>query len=189
MTEMEKSPAIGISLTMNVGNNAQAVLQTFVAQEASDKEANALLDRLFSLAARQKALGEIPELEEDLSKHKKTLAQFNEDLARVETDYETNKEKRLESIAKLTKDYEAEFEKAYETHSKSGRQGEFEPRGSVKSRLATYTAGINKIDQEMKKADAERHQAIEGLKISQVRYEAEIERLSADIAKRKALIG
>lgn len=184
------APAIGISVTMNLGGDRQMVLQTFFPQEGSDAEANALTDRLVGIAERQKARCDIPDLQAELTKHERTLAQFLEDLARIDHEHTKKQAERAVEIETLVAQRKDVFEAAYAAHTKSGRSAQaFEPKGATASRLRAHDGAIAKIKTEMEKAEAERAVAVQNLQISINRYGDEIGRLNRDIDKRRLLLG
>jgi len=184
-----KAPAVGVSILKNLGGNAQITLQTFYPQDATSAEADSIIDALVFRVNRQGAMAEIPDLQEELTKHEKTAAQFDEDFARVEAEFQHAQAARVVEAKTLEVDRKKIHDEAYAEHAKSGRQTAFEPRGHVKQILSRHDAALSRLTSEIEKAQAERDQAVNNLNISRERYAAEIARLKSEISKRTALLG
>ena len=83
-TATSATPAIGYSITANIDGNRRIVFQHFVAADEDDASVNANLDRIMGLVDRQRARYEIPGLAEELETLTNTMAQYEEDRARVD---------------------------------------------------------------------------------------------------------
>lgn len=184
-----EAPALGMSIVMNMPGDRQATLQCFVASDASLEEQNTLLDRMMQIGDRQKAKYELTALYDDLAKHQQTLARFNEDFARTDVKHRLEQESRDEAKATLLQAIEDEKKAGYDAHATGGRRGPYALSGSHKQAVNAAEAGIHQLDEQTKKATAERDQFVANLDISRTRYAEEIERIEADIARRKAIIG
>lgn len=79
MSEIEKEPAIGISV-----NCGAIVFQTFLPQDADDKTINSMLDKLAKAGARQQAKVELETMRKNLKVNETQLTRMREDRARVE---------------------------------------------------------------------------------------------------------
>lgn len=183
MSQEEKAaPAIGASITMNLGGDRQIVLQTFYDRDAPIDETNAMLDRLFIVADRQKARYELYDLRDELTKHEKTLAQFEEDLSRVETDFAKQKAERdvqvdeLRAIEEGRKEdpafmevvkmqervngeHESEIKKitdeGYEDFVSRGRTGTFVLEGNRRANVERKQAAIRSTNETVEKSRRE----------------------------------
>ncbi len=180
-----KVPAIGYSVVCNIPGDRQVTLQCFVDGDAPDEVLSAGLDKLLRQTDRIRAHYELPELEDQLTKHVKTLAQFQEDLAHVEAKHKVDQASRDVEIGELDNAIKEEMENGAKEHSSRGRLGSYEPRGYAKQRIEAIRAQQVQLRGQKDKAEAERTQAVQNLGISVQRYEQEIERLTAEIAKRK----
>lgn len=184
-----EAPALGMSIVMNMPGDRQATLQCFVASDASLEEQNALLDRMMRIGDRQKAKYELTALYDDLAKHQQTQSRFGEDFARTELEYRTGQAQRDEAKATLLQAIDDETKAGYGAHATSGRKSEYKLSGAHKQAVNVAQAGIHQLDEQTAKAKAERDRFVEHLDISRTRYAEEIERIEADIARRKAIVG
>lgn len=182
-------PAIGVSIIANVGSSAQITLQTFFGRETPDAEANALIDRLMSFSSRQKAAAEIPDLEAELDKHERSLAQFDEDKARLDAEFERDQAVRQVQVEELTAHRTKLHDTAYENHVKTGRSAEFEVKGHIKANISRCDQEIVRIKAAMQKAVAERDLALQNLGTSRTRFVTEIEAIKNKLETRRRLVG
>lgn len=185
----QPAPAIGCSVVMNFPGDRQATLQTFFPQEASDDEANALLDRLFALSDRQRAKYDIEDLLKERSQTETGLLQFKEDQARVGERFEKEQAERQVQMDTMLTEAKSVHDRAYEDHGKTGRTGEFEMRGATKANHERLRQGAARVKADMDKQEAEKATALENLSGSVERYEQAIARLDAKIADCRAKIG
>lgn len=188
--EVRQAPAIGMSVVMNMPGDRQATLQCFVAQEDGEVAANDLLDRMFRIADRQRARYELSDFEQELEKHRRMLANFTEDFARIEKDFALKKVEREEEAAALVEEADSIRAADYERHTKTGREGEtYKPQGHVKQNIDTKKAAAAQIKIGLEKLEAERIVAMDGIRNSQERFRTEISRLEKEVAKRHELLG
>lgn len=195
---IEKVVATGVSLVVGLSDNMQITFQSGFEGDETDAAVNARLDRLIALANRQKAIAEVPMLENELFKHREELAQFQEDLDRVELDYATAQEQRRQAIAELEagrakarKKFEAEinvmilemqdvrqetFNAGLGEHQRSGRSGSYVPKGHVATNIA-------KIDKQIETAKDGRERDLEAWDI---RFDERTKALYAEIEKAEA---
>lgn len=187
--EVRQAPAVGMSVVMNMPGDRQATLQCFVAQEDGEQAANDLLDRMFRIADRQRARYELGDFEQELEKHRRMLANFTEDFARIEKDFALKKVEREEEAAALLEEAASIRKEDFEKFSKSGRQGKYEPVGHCKSVIERKKEAAHNIKLGLDKLEAERVVAMDGIRNSQERFSTEIARLEKEVAKRHALLG
>ena len=86
-------PAIGISLSYDLGGGANLVFQTHVPQIADARFVDDTLDKLRTSANRQQAFYSIEKQEFDLQQEKRLFELAAADFARVEQQYEEEKQK------------------------------------------------------------------------------------------------
>jgi predicted nucleic acid-binding Zn-ribbon protein len=184
-----QAPAIGMSLVMNLGGDRQATLQCFIAQEDGEDKANDLLDRMFRIGDRQKARYELDGLTDELAKHESTLTQLNEDFDRLEKEFATKSVELQEEVRGYQAEAEALRQEGYNKWAASGRRGEYHPEGYTKSGIARAEDAAMKAAEAMTKAANERTNEMAGIRVSQLRYGTEIERIKSEIAKRRTLLG
>lgn len=114
MTEAP-APAVGVSIVTDVARGRQITVQAFYPLHMPRAEVDALLDNLLAPIDRQKALAELPDLEDEMSKATRTLAQFREDLAMVDINHTAAQAKRgveLDEIKAMAASEIAKAEKA-----------------------------------------------------------------------------
>lgn len=188
-TATSATPAIGYSITANIDGNRQIVFQHFVAADEDDASVNANLDRIMSLVDRQRARYEIPGLQEELDTLTNTMAQYEEDRARVDLEYDkamATLDVQIEEMAGKRKEF---FDQGYEQHKSSGRQGSYKPQGMVKTNIARVENAIEQAKEAKTKNLNERAQATENLEISITRHKARIALVTERIAKLKESTG
>lgn len=157
-TQTPPAVALGISVVTNMPGDRGITVQTHVALDVPLEEQDRIIDRMFRLVDRQKARYELPDVEDELALHQKTLARMEEDLKGVDHEHnvaqarrraelkalsreldeaeETAKrahESTLSHMARTLEEYtakrEAEFAAGYDEFTKGGRQGSYEPTG------------------------------------------------------------
>lgn len=226
--------AIGVTVVHTIADGRQLSFQTAFAADMDRAGKNALLDELADLSARQAARASRPALLKDLAKHEETLAQFREDMARLELEWPERKaaleatladlqdeakhdaarnaflDTFTEDMTTLRKRREAEFNEGYIEHGKSGRGGEYKPRGHREANLNRLDSALKQAEETIKSAlvdfemdhqkaieaakaaigaaESERHVALENLKISEKRYEQAIDSLKAQLAEADKLL-
>lgn len=152
-------PAIGYSITANLGGDRQVVFQHFVAHDQPDVEVNAAIDRIMGFIDRQKAVQELPELQKELDELSEAISQFTQD---KQDTAEANYNKAQASLdienEALQRQRKQVGDTAYEEHARSGRGGEFKPRGQTKMALERIDSGLERIAAEKARNTAERDQ-------------------------------
>lgn len=117
------APAVGVSIVTDVARGRQITVQTFYPLGTPKAEIDTLLDELLAPINRQQALAELPELQEELTKAERTLAQFREDLAMVDVNHAAAQAKRgveLEEVQALKATEMAKKEKEAKDETASG---------------------------------------------------------------------
>jgi len=152
LPKTQTDTALGFSITANLDGNRQIVVQSFVPLDMPGSEIDAIFDRVMGRIDRQRARYEIDEVQADLDKHVQTLAQFREDLDRLEQEHQTNQAKRQIEIDERVKQRPAERKKAEaecdvhilevqqmrqkewesgaQEHARAGRSGSYKPMGA-----------------------------------------------------------
>lgn len=184
-----KAPAIGMSVTCNAGGDRQLVLQTFVDQEADDSTVNALADRMMRVADRQQAIYKIPALEEEIEKHRKELANFEENFARLEGIHQQQVAELDVKIVTLSERVETERNEGYEEHVASGRKSEYQPKGARAQTIAVGEREIDKLKEQRQKIIDERTQNLDGIEKTRKVFGEQIAKRMAQIEECRAKIG
>lgn len=183
MPETVQVPAIGYSITANLGGDRQIVLQHFIGADESDAEVNKVLDRIMRLIDRQKAILEIPDLRAARDKYAGEIAQYEEDLATAEgkhAEAQASLDVEIEHLQTTSKEV---HDTAYDAFRASGRQGAFKPSGQTKSQLDRAADGVKRAQEAKAKNEAERHNFLNTVGVSIDRRKAEIAIIEGKIAE------
>lgn len=86
---VQQVPVIRLSVSKEIGQGHQIILETYV---ASDADPNPLLDKLSSSIARQSAREELPHLERLLAKRMKEHERALQDIERLDQQYNQRRE-------------------------------------------------------------------------------------------------
>lgn len=181
--------ALGYSIVSNLDGNRQITVQCFVAEDASDTEVNAKLDRVFRVVDRQKARYDLVTEHEELEKESKILVQLKEDLARIDSDFDVAQAKLDEQMKEFDQQHADLFAQGYNTHVGTGRKGEYTPAGFAAGQLRAIEQATANAEDAKKKNEAEREQHRTGALISVSRYEKAIADRKARITAGEALLG
>lgn len=175
-------PAVGYAVTVDIAPGRQVTFQCFFDQDEPDEAANRRLDRVMSLADRQRAKYEIPELVAERQKLTDELDQHDEDLATAELNHTKAQASIDVQVAELVRLKNEEREKGYDAHVKNGRQGPYVPKGHVAAQIVRIEADIAAAAGTKAKNDAERQNYLDNLDISMKRKRARIDLLNEKIA-------
>lgn len=173
---VNKVVASGFTIVVGLTNDRQMTFQSGYEGDEDDSSIYARMQRMMKFADRLKATYEIPEIEEELFKHRETLANFIEDKTRADAEHVKNQadrqvqidtlvsirdEERKKQIAKMDAEIlvlqEMRSERwnlGLERHRKSGRSGSYDPRGKDK-------VDIDRIDLGIKQAGDARNKDME----------------------------
>ncbi len=185
---LDKAPALGMSIQVDLGSGRIATLQTFVDSTCSIFELNAMLDKMTGAGDRQRAHYKIEELERDLKQEQKLLAQHADDLARIDKDYDAAQAKRFDAIEKMQKTVDTFMATARDNHVASNRRTEWALKGTEKSHVTAVNSGIKKLQDEIATATNERDVTHANTMITVNKRNEIIEHLQAEIAACKATV-
>jgi hypothetical protein len=173
----------------------QITFQSGFEGDETDAVVNERLDRLVALANRQKAIAEVPKLEDDVLKQRETLSQLHEDLERIEAGHVAQQKARRDQLdaqkasrARERKKHEASIdvmilemqdvkqrmfnEGADEARSR-GRMGAYKPQGVAKTNL-------DKVDHQIALAMDGREKEMEAW---DVQFDEQLATAQAEIEK------
>lgn len=187
MTTTETVPAIGYSIVSNLDGDRQITAQCFVSEGERDDVVNAKFDRIFRFIDRQKARYELVALRDELSKHRTTLAQLQEDLARADAQHNAAQASLESQMAELKAESNAAAERGYEAHVAAGRRGEYVLSGTAKADVQRLTAAAHEVQRAKDKNTAERDQHRQQIEISIDRFNKAIAEIECKISDREAL--
>ena len=183
------APALGYSVVVNLDGNRQLTMQCFVAEDEPAEVVNAKLDRVFAVIDRQKARYDIVGEREELEKESAALAQFEEDLARVDADFEKAQAGLREQVVEMTTQKTQALEGGYNQHNAAGRRGEYVPSGHTKQTVNAAEAALRNVAETLHKNEAERDQHRLGVEISIDRYHKAIAARKERIATLEKTLG
>ncbi len=168
--------AIAVTLVHTIGDGRQISFQTAFAADMSREGKNALLDDLAALGERQKVKAERPDVVKDLLKHRETLAQFQEDMSRLEAEFPAKKAELEKALADLQDERshlaatnafldelapglitlrerrDAEYNAGAEEWGRTQRGGVYKPRGNRAANLEKMDRGIEQAEEAIKGA-------------------------------------
>lgn len=175
MAETIKVPAIGVSITANVDGDRQVVFQTAVDPAESDKNVNALLDRLLGFASRQKMIHDIVSMKKALKKAAEDIDVLELQLQHSKSNCQIAKAQLDIEILEWTKAKKKLFDDGYKVHAANpGRRSEYVPRGETAQR-------IDRLEQMIEENRRKQEKNEEG-------FTAEAENFETNISKRRAYI-
>lgn len=170
-----KVVASAVNIIVGLTNDRQMTFQTGFEGDETDEAVNERFDRIMRLADRQKAKYEIPEVEDELFKHRETLANFMEDKERVEASHIHDQAMRQETLDEMSRLREpelqkvkaeinatilqiqerkaAEIEAGQEEWRRTGKLAGYKPQGARKR-------NIELCDKALEEAEKHREQAV-----------------------------
>lgn len=182
------APALGYSVTANLGGDRQLVVQCFVGSDETLSAMHGKFDRAMALIDRQKAKYSIGDLKKERAKLTQELAQGTQDLADVDANFDKAQAGLDIQAGELNRQSEAIFNDAYEKFGGSGRQGVFKPTGHAKANLERIDAAAGQVRDLKAKNEAERAQHRQGFLASQQVRQVRVGLLNDEIAELEALI-
>ena len=169
MTEQTvQAPALGYSITANLGDDRQIVVQCFADSEEELASIHGKIDKAMVVIDRQKAKYKKIEVRKNVDEMEKTLRRLKADLVEAETDWEAQQKDRTAAIEAI--------------QNAAQERGRAQPVGADAQRLS-------KLREEVKKAVEERKLARQHAATNITRFEEEIIKANAQIAECDALIG
>lgn len=189
MADAKEVSAIGYSVAANIDGSRQITFQHFIASDATDEQVNADLDRIMRIVDRQRAVYEMPEIQEELDKLNEEISQYTEDkVTTAEANFLRAQADLDVQIATLQADHKKAFDTAYEQHGRSGRGGEFKVRGQTAAALDRIDAGIRQAIEQKDKNENERAQFVLAIDGNIQRRRDRIALLEGKLADLKAKI-
>jgi hypothetical protein len=181
------APALGFSLQVDLGAGRVCTLQTHLPGDCHFIELNLMLDKMTAAGDRQRAHYKLEELERDLAKLEKEQSQHQEDLERVDRDFDEQKQKRIEAIAKAEKAL-ADFEIA--AGIAATERGRRNPNLTSQDRANARKTkgGIDQLKGEITAAQAERDKTMADSQKTIERRAELIEKTCAEIARCKEIV-
>ena len=179
--------ALGFSLQIDLGAGRVATLPTFLPNNCTGAELNAMLDKMTAAGDRQRAHYKIEELVRDLEKSRKDRGLLSDDLERAEAHYAVEQEAR----AKLVEDGErnvAEFAHQVQERNASAGRRDIAPKGADKANLSRVLKGVADAKVQIEQATTERDKVRADSKIALERWDEIIAKNEAELARCRAVV-
>lgn len=161
--ETVQQPAIGYSITANIGGERQIVFQHFVGADENDAQVHKALDRINKLIDRMRSQYSLPDLKAERDKYLAEIAQYEEDVAVAQSNHDVAQASLDVQIEEAGRTAKTIFDDSYAEHVKSGRQGEYKPKGQTKMQLDRADAAVREAVAAKVKNDAERQQFLDNV--------------------------
>jgi hypothetical protein len=183
MSESASVPAIGFSMTVDISQGRQMVLQGFFPHDESDEAVNARLDRALSFADRQRSKYEIPVLSEERAKLRDELAQYEEDVALAEENFKKSQATFDVQILEAQGEIRRIEEEGAAKAMRSGKVGGYKPQGQTAHNISIIKKQIEDYAKQKEGNVAERENFLNNIRISIERRMARIAMLDEKIAE------
>lgn len=181
MTDETAAPALGYSILANLGDEKQLTVQCFVDSEDDIDTIHGKVDRAMAVVDRQKAKYRLKDLRKEVEEMEAGLARQEDDLARLETQFETNQAALDERIRELLVAREDVQKRAF-------ARGRSAPVGAEKATFTNTKKEIEQLTEEKAKAITEREAARSNMAVNVGRFRDAIAKKSAEIAECEALV-
>ena len=182
------APALGYSITANLGGNTQIVVQCFAGEDEPDAIVNGKIDRVMRVIDRQRAKYEIIDLRSELDTLTLNVARARENLAIIDRDTEKRLAQFDVQILETQRSKQATLDKWYAHQRGTGRSGTGQPGGSTKSSLDGHEAAIKSYQEQKESLKAEQAKGRAEFDANLPRFNQEVERIQAKIAEKEALL-
>lgn len=184
-----KVPAIGYSITANLDDRRQIVVQCFVDEDADDGTVKAKLDRALSFVDRAVARYSIKKLRDELAQHEVATKNGRENLDKLNQEFEHAQAAREVEIAAMSEKIDDEIRHAKAKFEQSGRRGDFHLNGAPEANVRNMRVSMEQVKTAMAKAKSEKEQAEQQFTKSMERFHEESERRKKEIAELEGLLG
>lgn len=182
MSDTAPAPALGFSIVANLGDNRQITCQCFVGVDEEPKDINARIDKVQNVIDRQRARYEVVDLRADRAKQATTLQRAEDDLARIEAEYQAGQTQFDDQINFLGEQIQSIDNEARARGRMSG------PVGADASRKRTLQQEQKDLVAGKAKATAERDQYRQNVVVSIARFREAVAECDAKIAACEALL-
>lgn len=181
-------PGLGFSMQVDLGAGRVCTLQTFLPNDCSIDELNAMLDKMTKAGDRQRAHYNIEGLLRDLKKFEKEQEQALEDLAKSEAEHKETQAGRTASVEKAYKALGTYEAAATVDAAERGRRVPG-PTAQDRANMKRTQNGIEKLKVEIEVAENEHQKSIfEAQKVINRRQEM-IDKTKEEIARCKEIVG
>jgi hypothetical protein len=181
--------AIGYSLMCNLGGERQMTVQCFVDEAEPLDVVNARIDRVFQVMDRQKAKYDLANAEKDFEQTARVVRNMLNAIPQAAVGVKAQLETLKAELLGMEEARKEVYDEAYEAHTKAGRRGQFQPKGSLEGRLRNMDNEISKKKAAIEAApnDVARHRA--DTLVSLAKYRADMVKQRAHINDMRHLAG
>jgi hypothetical protein len=189
LPEVKQAPAIGYSIVSNMGGDRQMTVQCFVAEDEDLAVINSKIDRIFSVLDRKKAHYDLTKLEKEIEEVGRHLRNFLNAIPMAEKTAEHQIAVLKVKLAEQEK-YRDELEKdGYNEHIKSGRKGNYVPKGHALSKINAVNAEIEKTREAIAAVPKDTEQHRETTRVNVQRYKDDLKKRRAEINDLRMIAG
>ena len=181
--------ALGYSIVGSISDKAQITFHHAIADDETDADVNARLDRIMSFIDRQVAKYEVPALMKELRDLEDMNAQSAEDMANSENNFLRAQADLDVQIGTLQTAMKKTHDTSIAQHRASGRGGDYKPRGTTQVELDRAKAGIDAAIEAKNRNEEERKQFLQNIGISNTRREVRVGIIKARLAEINQLVG
>ena len=167
-------PGIDISVVVGCGDTRQISLRTMLVASTPEAEANALLDKVFRIADRQRARYDLEKEEHEFDQVGTALTALIAGLPIAQRTYLQTVEKLKAEMKVCSEQYDKLHEEGYEEHTRTGRRGGYEPTGARKANMERAKVQGKKIAEEIDRQRTEAAQQLENSLKSIERYRKDL---------------
>jgi len=183
------APAVDVSLIRNFEGDRQIQIRVPMPTQMPVAAADAIMDGALRIMDRVAAKYELPKIKDELTVTQNKLTNLlyvQKELRQTHKKLLAEKQVEIEELIKARSQI---YDRARDDHFKSGRQGQFEPKGNTAANIKRHDDGMARVKQEIEKAKAEHAQSEQQQVALITDFTQRIEVLTEKIAKNEALIG
>ncbi len=180
--------ALGYSIVGAMSDNAQITFHHAIAEDEDDATVNRKIDRLMAIIDRQRAKYERPAILKELRDLEDMNAQVAEDVANSEQQFQKQQAELDVQIETFNTERKKFFDTAAAKHTRSGREGSYQPRGADQAMLDRQDAGVRAAVEAKQRNEAERQQFFQNIDVSTQRRVVRIGVLNARLAEINELV-
>lgn len=189
MSEIDKVPAIGFSVTANVDGDRQVVFQGYFEQAEDDAVVNARIDRIMALTDRQRSKYKLPGLREEQRKLADELAQYKQDVDEAELNFNKAQATLDVQALELGKNRARIHNDGLQQHNVLGKSGSYVPKGAAAASLANLDKALEEVKDRKTTNEAEKKVHLDNVSIAINRRHARLALLEQEIADLERLFG
>lgn len=178
--------AVGTSMKFDLGMGRDIVLQTHLDRDAPIEQWHDILDKVREAGERQASQYMLRSAKANLKMQQRELQTAKDRLPIAEKQHEEDRAKRNEAIASLRAQHLSFNAECAREWAVKGRRGKWTPSTAETSRANGFLNQITAIEEDQKKADVERENAIKASTAEQISYEKNLEFYASEVAELEA---